>query len=535
MVHGNARRMLAAVCVCMLCWLMLASEGWAADQIVTARGHVYMRKGPGTNYDVVVVLKPNSELKVEQTSGDWYKVRYGKKSGYVRKDVVNEYAASTANVPTSAGQSAATIASGTYRTLKQGMSGDDVEVLEIGLIYAGYMDTLPDKKYDENTVIAVKAYQKANNLKADGIAGDATQRKLLGDPGSVATMEGSAAIVEESAGSSGVISIPVDNGLLKLGSKGDQVRALQSQLQALGYLSSKPDGGFGPETESALKAFQKANKLSADGVAGQATQNALATASAKASANAAGNSSASNTLLKEGSSGTAVQQMQTALQNLGYYTGKVTGSFGSLTQEAVKAFQRANNLSADGVAGTSTLNKLYSGSAIAKSGSSSNNTASNTNNNNVTASGSTPSAASVKNVNWFTSIRTKYKAGTVVTIYDFRTGLSWKCRFMSNGNHADSEPMTSTDTDTMYRAFGKKTTWNPKAVWITMPDGNTFIASLHNTPHLSGSIKDNNFDGHLCIHFPREMSEAEKTGPYAVTHQKEIIKGWEETQKMAGR
>lgn len=534
MVHGNARRVLAAVCVCMLCWLMLASEGWAADQIVTAKGHVYMRKGPGTNYDIMVVLQPNSELKVEQTSGDWYKVKYGKKSGYVRKDVVNEYAGATASVPTSASPSASTAASGTYRTLKKGMSGDDVRALQIGLIYAGHMDTMPHETYDDNTVIAVKAYQKANNLKADGIAGDATQRKLLGDPATVATTEGNAAIVEESTGS-GVITVPADNGLLKLGSKGDQVRALQSQLQALGYLSSKPDGGFGPETESALKAFQKANKLSADGVAGQATQSALATASAKASTSAAGNASASASLLKEGSSGTSVSQMQSALLNLGYYTGKVTGSFGSLTQEAVKAFQRANGLSADGVAGSSTLNKLYSGSAVAKSGSStSNNTASN-GNNNVTASGSTPSAASVKNVNWFTSIRTKYKAGTVVTIYDFRTGLSWKCRFMSNGNHADSEPLTSTDTNTMYQAFGKKTTWNPKAVWVTMPDGNTFIASMHNTPHLSGSIKDNNFDGHLCIHFPREMSEAEKTGPYAVTHQKEIQKGWEETQKLAGR
>lgn len=55
---------------------------------------------------------------------------------------------------------------------------------------------------------------------------------------------------------------------------------------------------------------------------------------------------------------------------------------------------------------------------------------------------------------------------------------------------------------------------------------------MHNVPHLSGSIKDNNFDGHLCIHFPREMSEAEETGPYAVSHQKAILAGWEATQKM---
>ena len=84
----------------------------------------------------------------------------------------------------------------------------------------------------------------------------------------------------------------------------------------------------------------------------------------------------------------------------------------------------------------------------------------------------------------------------------------------------------------MYKAFGNKNTWTPKAVWVTFPDGKTYIASMHNVPHLSGSIKDNNFDGHLCIHFPREMDEAEETGPYAVSHQQAIIKGWEQTQAM---
>ena len=58
---------------------------------------------------------------------------------------------------------------------------------------------------------------------------------------------------------------------------------------------------------------------------------------------------------------------------------------------------------------------------------------------------------------------------------------------------------------------------------------------MHNVPHLSGSIKNNNFDGHLCIHFPRNMDEAEETGPYAVSHQKAIIAGWEKTQAMIGK
>jgi peptidoglycan hydrolase-like protein with peptidoglycan-binding domain len=404
------------------------------------------------------------------------------------------------------------------------MSGQDVFALQEGLIYAGYFDRLPDGKFGENTKTAVINYQKASKLKADGIAGENTQRKLLGDPAVASSMTAGAQTSQPET-----TTVAADNGVLKLGSKGDLVRQVQTQLQALGYLSSKADGSFGVNTELAVIAFQRASKLKADGAVGSATQNALTSAVAKAGsggASSGGTASASGPL-KEGSKGDSVKQMQTALRELGYYAGSLTGNFGSLTGEAVRAFQKANSLTSDGIAGSTTLNKLYSGSALAKGGKTGTVSA-------PAAAGNTPSAARVQNVNWYT-LRGKYKAGTIVTIYDFHTGLTWRCRFMSLGKHADSEPCTSADTDTMYTAFGKKNTWNPKSVWVTMPDGSVYIASMHNTPHLSGTVKDNNFPGHLCIHFPREKAEAEATGPYAVSHQEEIAKGWAETQRMAGR
>ena len=46
-------------------------------------------------------------------------------------------------------------------------------------------------------------------------------------------------------------------------------------------------------------------------------------------------------------------------------------------------------------------------------------------------------------------------------------------------------------------------------------------------PHLSGVIKDNGFDGHLCVHFLRDMSEAEDKDPdYGVSNQKTIREHW---------
>ena len=69
-----------------------------------------------------------------------------------------------------------------------------------------------------------------------------------------------------------------------------------------------------------------------------------------------------------GSTGEAVKQIQTALKNKGYYTGKVDGIFGKLTTAAVKSFQRDNDLTADGVAGTATMKAL--GVTFTSSGSS---------------------------------------------------------------------------------------------------------------------------------------------------------------------
>ena len=47
----------------------------------------------------------------------------------------------------------------------------------------------------------------------------------------------------------------------------------------------------------------------------------------------------------------SAKQIQTALKNAGYYQGAVDGKIGKGTREAIKAFQSANNLSADGKVG----------------------------------------------------------------------------------------------------------------------------------------------------------------------------------------
>ena len=73
---------------------------------------------------------------------------------------------------------------------------------------------------------------------------------------------------------------------------------------------------------------------------------------------------ASYRVLQKGSRGEDVRALQTRLQELGYDPGGADGIYGSGTREAVKAFQKRNNLSIDGVAGPQTQEKLYAEDAL---------------------------------------------------------------------------------------------------------------------------------------------------------------------------
>lgn len=80
-------------------------------------------------------------------------------------------------------------------------------------------------------------------------------------------------------------------------------------------------------------------------------------------------------VLKRGSTGDKVSQMQQKLKNWGYYTGEVDGIFGSKTESAVRYFQRKNGLVEDGIVGPATAKKL--GMSLSEGTSSGNSSSSN--------------------------------------------------------------------------------------------------------------------------------------------------------------
>ena len=75
------------------------------------------------------------------------------------------------------------------------------------------------------------------------------------------------------------------------GSSGSEVRKIQEKLKRWGYYSGSGEGIYGSGTESAVKKFQKANGLKADGIAGKATLNAMGISSSNSSSSSGGNNS----------------------------------------------------------------------------------------------------------------------------------------------------------------------------------------------------------------------------------------------------
>ena len=147
--------------------------------------------------------------------------------------------------------------------------------------------------------------------------------------------------------------------LLKHGAEGADVKQLQQYLIQLDYDLGRwgADGEFGDATELAVKAFQKDKGMDADGQYGKKTHAALIAA---AKENQQEGATLGNRLLKRGSEGADVKQLQQYLIQLGYDMGKwgADGEFGGATELAVKAFQKDSALEADGQYGEKTHEAL---------------------------------------------------------------------------------------------------------------------------------------------------------------------------------
>lgn len=207
-----------------------------------------------------------------------------------------------------------------------GDSGQDVVAVKQRLYELGYIDT---KKggFDEAMEAGVKEFQAANNLSVDGKVGRNTKEALY-NPECVPKA-------------------------FNIGDSGDNILLYQNRLQKLGYLTTEPDGIYGTDTQMAVRRFQEQNSLIADGYLGPITRDALM------SDDAVGNA------LSYSMHGSDVKNVQQRLYELNYLRAKnINSYYTSLTEKAVKLFQKNNGLTVDGKVGRHTMNVLFSDDAV---------------------------------------------------------------------------------------------------------------------------------------------------------------------------
>jgi peptidoglycan hydrolase-like protein with peptidoglycan-binding domain len=135
--------------------------------------------------------------------------------------------------------------------------------------------------------------------------------------------------------------------ILSMSSTGPDVRRLQIIFVMTKVLDvSDIDSNFGPKTREAAKSFQEGNGLTADGVVGPITWQALP-------------ADPNTPRLTRGSIGPAVSASQKGLKafddpNTPTDPGPIDGNFGQRTESAVRAYQTRQSISIDGVVGDQT-------------------------------------------------------------------------------------------------------------------------------------------------------------------------------------
>jgi peptidoglycan hydrolase-like protein with peptidoglycan-binding domain len=146
------------------------------------------------------------------------------------------------------------------KTLRRGSSGPAVFELEGFLALNGFRPGTVDGSFTTTTYQAVRRFQKALHLRADGVIGPKTRAALLkaaGKPG-LATM------------------IDLNGQTLAIGISGPEVLELKRWLKAAGFDPITTDNVFDASTEAAVLAFQVARAGEGTGAVDSATRSALA-------------------------------------------------------------------------------------------------------------------------------------------------------------------------------------------------------------------------------------------------------------------
>lgn len=236
--------------------------------------------------------------------------------------------------------------------------------------------------------------------------------------------------------------------MLRRGDRGESVYELQEQLALAGYLDSEADGIFGNQTHAAVVRLQKDAGLPVDGIVGSETWSALA--------QKVQSESYRTYVVVKGDT------MYGIAKRFGVTVEAIAAASGVARPELIKPGQELTIPLSSAVASRATLGR-----------------------------------ADAELLHWDVA-KTIFK--TRATIIDCVTGLSFEVQRRGGYNHADAEPLTTADTEVMKKIYGGKWSWTRRAV-VVVVGSRRIAASINGMPHGGCQIKNNNFNGHFCVHF----------------------------------
>lgn len=154
--------------------------------------------------------------------------------------------------------------------LKQGMQGDEVKLVQTELKKLGYFNDVSSGYFGEVTKQALMNYQKDRKFSVDGVAGPAVWSALIGNNKLPALSDKKSSVSSNDTGNTNFL------GKLQKGDQGDKVKAVQSKLNVLEYITKdNVTGYFGEVTENAVEKYQKAKGITVDGIIGKGTWSLL--------------------------------------------------------------------------------------------------------------------------------------------------------------------------------------------------------------------------------------------------------------------
>ena len=143
------------------------------------------------------------------------------------------------------------------------------------------------------------------------------------------------------------------------GTKGDQVRELQARLKQLEWYDGNVTGTYDDTTTAGVRGFQAKRGMPETGSVDDATWTKLTSMTRQPTKEELTNVlTPGPALLKQGSTGAKVRDLQARLKQIGWWSGDVTDTYGPSTAAAVKAFQGKRQIPVTGEVDQRTLDRL---------------------------------------------------------------------------------------------------------------------------------------------------------------------------------